>query len=175
MRTNFCVERAKNKRLASKCSKEYSCSKEPYNTVSESSPRVLRFLLSLASLTALIFVHRPGAVPCGAIKDERNRAPASSASCSDAYPRGPRRPRPVAEAAHRAAPWPVLVYAASDRSDVAVSEGGRWRRRVCRRHALPHSEPPQVALGSCSSTSSSSISLSLRYTVAVAGDSSSCD
>jgi hypothetical protein len=39
MRVNFCVERAKNKRLASKCSKEYlcskeySCSKEPYNTV----------------------------------------------------------------------------------------------------------------------------------------------
>jgi hypothetical protein len=33
MHVNFCVERAKDKRLASKCSKEYSCSKEPYNTV----------------------------------------------------------------------------------------------------------------------------------------------
>jgi hypothetical protein len=57
MRTNFCVERTKNKRLASKCSKEYSCSKEPYNTVQDSitSPP----LQSFAKVDPRLLTHFP--------------------------------------------------------------------------------------------------------------------
>jgi hypothetical protein len=60
MHANLCVERAKNKRLASKCPKQYSCSKEPYNTVirlafrHEAAPKALESAALTFPITFLL-------------------------------------------------------------------------------------------------------------------------